>query len=168
MAVEVTCGPQPTLLSFLSQLTNYYCALIGTELAAGCACAKTMTSPDCNIIGCNCAFTTCCRIPHQVRSVNVLEKSHIIETCCRFFHKLFTHVTCCSVTGLVTHSITNLLTHVCFDLSTHSLSSFVCIVCMLAHLLIVKAVIPSIILFRSLVASYLSNTPNFPLNLLSH
>ena len=32
MAVEVTCGPQPTLLSLLSQLTNYYCALIGTEL----------------------------------------------------------------------------------------------------------------------------------------
>ena len=32
MAVEVTCGPQSTLLSLLSQLTNYYCALIGTEL----------------------------------------------------------------------------------------------------------------------------------------
>ena len=121
------------------------------------------SSPDCNI-GCNCAFTTCCRIPLQVMSVNVLEKSHTIETCCRFFHKLFTHVTCCFVTGLVTNSITNSLTHISFDLSTHSLSSFVCIVCMLAHLLIGKAVIPSIILFHSLVASYLSS----PLNLLSY
>ena len=166
MAVQVTCGPQPTLLSLLSQLTNYYCALIGTELAAGCACAKTMARESWP--GYNCAFTTCCRTPLQVRSVNVLEKSHAIETCCRFFHKLFTHVTCCSVAGLVTHSITNSLTHISFDLSTHSLSSFVCIVCMLAHLLIGKAVIPSIILFHSLVASYLTNTPNFPLNLLSH